>query len=170
GKATCVHIDHYNLYVNQYRYQAPGVHGMPSSKHVGWESNAKTKPLMIGYSVRMVEADMIDIPDEDTVMEMSSYRQTDRFGDECSYKSIGMHDDHVSAFQIGCAMLRLRSSVDPRESSESVEIDDGLADDPRDSIPWDWKEQEHPRVRMPGQDWESSDSEDWEETLWYAEA
>jgi hypothetical protein len=101
-------------------------------------------------------------------MEMSSYRQTDGFGDEGSYKSVGTHDDHVSALQIGCALLRLRSAVDPREQDGATEVSDGWDDDPRESIPWDWKEST--RVRVAGNDWETMGFDDLEESLWFAEA
>ena len=116
GVALCTYIDTKNLYPNLYRYQQPGVHGMPKSKHVGWESNMKTKPLMVNYTLRMVDRDMIDIPDEDVVLEMSSYRKYDDAGDTSSYGgAAGRHDDLVSMLQIGCAVLRIRSATIPGE-------------------------------------------------------
>jgi hypothetical protein len=134
GVALCTYIDTKSLYPNLYRYQQPGVHGMPKSKHVGWESNAKTKPLMVNYTCRMVERDMIDIPDEDVVLEMSSYRQLDSFGDTSSYGgAAGRHDDYVSMLQIGCAVLRIRSATIPGE--EEVTQIDLNSYDPQDGLP-----------------------------------
>jgi hypothetical protein len=134
GVAMCVYIDQKNLYPSLYRYQQPGVHGMPKSKHVGWESNMKTKPLMVNYTCRMVERDMIDIPDEDVVIEMSSYRQLDSFGDTSSYGgAAGRHDDYVSMLQIGCAVLRIRSATIPGE--EEVTQIDLNSYDPQDGLP-----------------------------------
>lgn len=126
GKTTCTYIDTKNLYPSTYRYQPLGVHGLPKSKHIGWESNAKTKPPMIDFSLRMVDRDLIDIPDEDLILEMSTYRKIDSFGDEGSFGgAAGRHDDMVSSFQILCVLLRLRSAVIPGEAPmEEVSMDD----------------------------------------------
>lgn len=126
GKSTCTYIDTKNLYPKTYRYQPLGVHGLPSTKHIGWESNAKTKPLMVSYTLRMIERDLIDVPDEDLVLEMASYRQLDSFGDEGSFGGAsGRHDDMVSSFQILCVLLRLRSQTIPGEADvEEVRMDD----------------------------------------------
>lgn len=110
GSATCTYIDQKKLYeVDAYRM--PGVKGMPKTKHIGWESNSKTKPYAVNWMVRMVEKDLISIPSEELVLEMSSYRQKDNFGDEGSYGGAGGHDDLVSSFQIACAILRLETST-----------------------------------------------------------
>lgn len=129
GTALCTYVDNKNLYPNQYRYQQPGVHNMPRSKHVGWESNAKTKPMMVAFTSRMVEKGMIDIPDADVVLEMSSYRKLDDFGDTASYGgAAGRHDDYVSMLQIGCAILRIRSATIPGEA-DALEVDMGSEGD-----------------------------------------
>ncbi|MDE2105313.1 MAG: hypothetical protein KGL39_49260, partial [Patescibacteria group bacterium] len=130
GKSTCTYIDTKNLYPKTYRYQPLGVHGLPNTKHIGWESNAKTKPLMVSYTLRMIERDLIDVPDEDLVLEMASYRQLDSFGDEGSFGGAsGRHDDMVSSFQILCVLLRLRSQTIPGESEvEEVNMLDDFGD------------------------------------------
>lgn len=127
GTATVTYLDEKNLYEVD-RYRMPGVHGMPKSKHVGWESNAKTKPYAVNWMVRMIEGDMIEVPSKDVVLEMSNYRQLDNFGDEGSYGgAAGLHDDLVSAFQIMAAVMRLETSTIPGESA-NIEIDmDALA-------------------------------------------
>ena len=76
GRATCVELDLRHPYPNLYRYQHPGVQGMPKTKHIGWESNNKTKPLMVKYMLNMVNNGYIDIPDEEFVQEASRL-QTD---------------------------------------------------------------------------------------------
>jgi hypothetical protein len=131
GVATCTYIDKQNLYPNLYRYQQPGIHRMPPSKHVGWESNAKTKPIMVQHTLRMVQRDIIDIPDMETIIEMSSYRQHDSMGDEGSWGgAAGRHDDDVSALQIFCALVRIYSSILPGDAE--VEQVDMMGDDEGD--------------------------------------
>lgn len=144
GVSMCTYIDKKNLYPTLYRYQAPGVHGMPASKHIGWESNAKTTPMAVGYMLRMIERDLIDIPDEDVVLEMSSYRQHDGFGDEGSYGgAAGRHDDYVAMLRILCALLRLYSQTIPGEAAvEEVSMMDDFGD--RDLPPFDPFESEIP--------------------------
>jgi hypothetical protein len=125
GSATCTYLDQKKLYeVDAYRM--PGVKGMPKTKHIGWESNSKTKPYSVNMMVRMVEKDVIDIPSEQLVMEMSSFRQHDPFGDEGSYGGVGGHDDLVSSFMIMCAIMRLETATVPGEA-RIIEIDQ---DDP----------------------------------------
>lgn len=121
GSATCTYLDEKNLFTVD-RYRMPGVHGMPKSKHIGWESSAKTTPTAVGWMVRMVEQDLIDIPDSRTVEEMSGYRQTGGFGDDGSFEGTEGHDDLVSMLRIGCAILRLERSATPGDS-DVVEID-----------------------------------------------
>jgi len=134
GKATCVYIDRHNLYAPVYLYQQPGKKGFPPSQHLGHESNDKTKPFMVGASVRMIDNDLIDIPDERLVIELSSYRQRGNYGGPGDFESAGgKHDDMVSALQILCMHLRLQVATLPgddevREISDAVTFED--ADDP----------------------------------------
>lgn len=137
GSATVTYLDTKNLYEVD-RYRMPGVAGMPKSKHLGWESNSKTKPFAVNWMVRMIEKDMIDVPAEDVVLELSNYRQLDNFGDEGSYGgAAGTHDDYVSSFQILCGVLRLETTMSAQEN-DSYEIDldsrssDDLVDEPFD--------------------------------------
>ena len=121
GTATCTYLDTKNLYEVD-RYRMPGVHGLPKSKHIGWESNSKTKPFAVNWMVRMVERDLIDVPAEEVILEMSNYRQLDNFADEGSYGgAAGLHDDLVSSFQIMCAVLRLEATTSAEEN-DSYEI------------------------------------------------
>jgi hypothetical protein len=124
GSAMCVYCDDKNLY-RVYRWQPFGKTKMKATSSLGWQSDSKTKPYMIGATLRMIDDDKIDVPDQDLVLEMSTYRQLDNFGDAGSYGgAAGRHDDMVSAFQILCAMMRLRSSIIPGETDvEEVEVD-----------------------------------------------
>lgn len=125
GRATCTELDLRNLY-EVYRYQVPGVHAMPKSKHIGWESNAKTKALMVNYMLMMVNQRLIEIPDERLVDEMASYKQLDPYGTETSFGgAAGIHDDLVTGFSMLCAMLRIRS-IGSGESNDITELDDTI--------------------------------------------
>ena len=128
GTAMCTYIDKKNLYPHLWRYRFPGVHNMPASKHIGWESNVKTKPIMVGHTLRMVERNLIDIPDKDTILQMASYRQLDSYGDESSYGgAAGRHDDLVTALQIVCACTRIMSATIPGDA-DAEEVSLGLDD------------------------------------------
>ena len=148
GISMCTYIDTRKLYPFLYRYQAPGVHGLPKTKHIGWESNAKTKKLAVDYCLRMIERDIIDLPDKETILEMSSYRQLDSFGDESSFGgAAGHHDDLVSALQILCAVIRLNAS--PVPTDEPAEIV-SMADESGDGLsPWNPFEDTLPTLSMP---------------------
>ncbi len=137
GKSTNTYIDKHNLYTNTFRYVQPGVHGQKATKHIGWESNANTKPLMVNYTQRMVDRDMIDIPDKHTVLEMSAYRKTDDFGDSSSYGGqAGMHDDAVTSLEICCVRLRYNAGSGNPEAVINIEDNyDGSDDD--ETIPFD---------------------------------
>lgn len=117
GRALCIYIDKKQLYAPVYLYEFPGKQGMPASKHLGHETNDKTKPFMVSSSVRMVEGDTIDVPDERLVLEMSGYQKHGQGGYAEDYGgSGGKHDDMVSAFQILCMHLRLRAATIPGEA------------------------------------------------------
>jgi hypothetical protein len=69
---------------------------------------------MVKFTCNMIENDMIDEPDHVTILEMSTYRKLSDYGDESSYGgAAGRHDDHVSALQILCALLRLNAAIGP---------------------------------------------------------
>jgi hypothetical protein len=122
GTATCTEIDTRKLYEVDH-YRMPGVAGMPKSKHIGWESNAKTKPFAVGSMVKMVEQNLVDIPSEQLVLEMASYKQHGAMADETSFGSVGTHDDLVSSFQIALAVSRLDAAIDPGEAQEAFYVD-----------------------------------------------
>jgi len=139
GAAMCSYIDKKGLYPMLYRYQDFVKIGAPATRTIGWESNAKTKPIMVSYTCRMVENDLIDIPDEEVVTQMSTYKQLDSYGDASSYGGAGgRHDDLVSALQILCVLLRIRAQVFGPEADEPGDTNDFSAlDYDEDDIPWD---------------------------------
>ena len=164
GIPMCTYIDTKNLYPNLYRYQAPGVHGLPSGKHIGWESNAKTKQFAVQACLRMVDQDLIDIPDEEIVRQMASYRQLDNMGDASSYGgSAGKHDDFVSALQILCAVMRIRSAIIPGDAAVSQVDMLGPAPELPAFDPF-----AHQESGIPGFLNSDLDDEGMEETLWYS--
>lgn len=138
GTATCTYLDEKNLYEVD-RYRMPGVHGMPKSKHIGWESNAKTTPYAINWMKRMIESDLIDIPDEEVILQCSNYRELDRYGDEGSYGgAAGTHDDFVASLRIVCAIMRLEATRVPGEDEEEHIIDlDRMSAEDMEEEPWD---------------------------------
>lgn len=138
GGPMCSYIDQKSLYPHLYRYEDFMKVGSKKTNTLGWESNGKTKPFAVSCMTRMVERDMIDIPDTEIVREMSSYRELNSFNDEGSFGgAAGRHDDHVSALSILCALLRRRSSPIPGEE-DAIEIDnEGGGEDLMPFSPWD---------------------------------
>lgn len=126
GTATCTYIDQRRLYP-LWHYRMPGVEGLPSSKHVGWESNGKTKPFAVAAMKKAIEGNQVKIPSLELVKEMAAYRQHGAMADEASFGSVGTHDDLVSSFQIANAIGRLESMVDPTASDDGFTVD---LDDP----------------------------------------
>ncbi len=137
GVSANTTIDRQNLYPHTFRYIQPGVHGQPKTKHIGWESNAKTKPQMVNFTQRHIELDRIWIGDELMVEELSSYRQLDDYGDSSSYGGdAGTHDDSVTALEIG--IVRMRQEAGTNELVPVIYTDENLEhDDQRDDVPWD---------------------------------
>jgi len=169
GRATCTEIDIRNLYPNLYRYQVPGVHGFPKSKHIGWESNAKTKALMVNYMLMMVNQRLIEIPDERLVDEMASYKQLDPYSSETSFGgAAGIHDDLVTGFSMLCAMLRIRS-ITATESSGITELDDTIdLDASSEDEAFDPFAVSTPIPGLPGVMSDDLDDENMEEALFWS--
>ena len=95
---------------------------MPKSKHIGWETNGKTKPIAVGFLRSAVEKDQIDIPDEQIIIEMSAYRASRSSGEEeSSYDGEGMHDDLVACLQIAVAVARLGMYVGEKMDAEAMD-------------------------------------------------
>ena len=129
GTALCTYADQKNLYP-VYKWQPFGKSKLPKTHSIGWQSDAKTKPYMIAWTLHMVDRGTIDIPDANLVLEMSNYRQLDNMGDEGSYGgAAGRHDDMVSAFQILCSIMRLRSATIPGDA-DAEEIEENYDFDP----------------------------------------
>lgn len=134
GTATCTEIDHHKLYT-LWNYRVPGTSGTPQSKHIGWESNLKTKPFAVNTMVRAVEADTVNIYCEELVMEMSSYRLLSRADEE--YGGENRHDDLVSSFYIACAVAKLEGALlgadwEPRQIDLDVPVPADLEREPFD--------------------------------------
>jgi hypothetical protein len=159
GIAMCTYIDTKNLYPNLYRYQMPGVHQMPKTKHIGWESNFKTTQYAMGSLKAHVERQLLDIPDEEVIREMASYRQVAWSTEDIQYTgAAGRHDDYVAMLRILSAVMRLRSATIPGDSApQEVEDYDGT-----DIAPFDPFAQHEPGFAL-----EDVDEEGVEETLWY---
>lgn len=166
GVAANTWIDRHNLYPNTYRYVTPSVHGQPRSKHIGWESNSKTKPQMVRFSQRTVEQQGIDIPDKQFVGEMEAYLEYDEEGDVGSYGGeSGTHDDCVTALQILCVRLRMEAgtgSAEPVTYLESVG-----ADDDDDELPA-WSKFEEAAETYDDDDDGGDEDDDDEEGLFYS--
>ena len=166
GKSMVTYIDGKNLYPKLFRHMAIGKHKSPATSHLGWESNHTTVPAAMGFMTRMVEQNLISVPDEDVVLEMSNYRQTDSFNDEGSYGgAAGRHDDHVAWLRIMCFLLRQRRSVGSNDGGWQDAGEDAF----RDTTTGDWDPwQSSGLPPMPGMEYRDLDDDDgWDEHLYY---
>ena len=108
GTTVCTELDYHGLYP-VWHYRLPGTSGMPTSKHIGWESNQKTKGYAVNKMVQAVEEDTVNIYSEDLAMEMSSFKKIRGVGEE--YGGENRHDDLVSAFYIANAVSSLEGNL-----------------------------------------------------------
>ena len=165
GVSCNTYIDKYKLYPHMFTYVQPSVKGQPKSKHIGWESNAKTKPMMVDYLQRSIERDLIDEPDETTILEMTAYRQIDDFGDSGSYGGqAGTHDDNVSALQILNVRLRYNQATGTPEDVITIDDVDDSADD---TVPWDPFDRRSPTTADDDSDIERLVDDTDEESLFF---
>jgi hypothetical protein len=169
GHPCCTYIDEKNLYPRLFKHIAIGRTKAAENptKHIGFESNAHTVPVAMGYTARMVEKNLIEIPDRNVIEQMAAYRQTDKFGDEASYGGVaGQHDDHVSWLRILCFLLRTRRAIVPGDA-QVIEKDDG--GDDLDMMPWSPWEGRDTLPPMPGAEYRDLDDDDnMDEWLYYA--
>lgn len=163
GVACNTYLDDKNLYPHTYRYVHPSVHGQKKTNHIGWESNDKTKPMMVKYTQRHIQMDLIDIPDEGTIEEMASYRQTDGYGGAGSFEGdAGVHDDRVTALEILVVLLRYAAgSNDAGAVSEIIDIYDFEDGDTS------WDPFDNPTGEFLDLDGESDEGEQ-DETMFYS--
>ncbi len=155
------YLDKHKLYPHTYQYVQPAVRGQPQTRHIGWETNDKTKPQMVSYLQRMIEARLFDEPDIETILEMAAYRKKDNYGSGESYGGEeGMHDDLVTADEILAVRLRYNAGSGEPEKVSYVDESDGY--DP-ELVAWDpHGDSEDPLAQ------DVEDDED--EELWYHKA
>ena len=92
---------HYN---NIMRYQTYDDRGRKGRKKWGWESNSKSKPIMINRFVEWFETREIFICSLDTLHEMTLYQNIDG-----SMNGVGGHDDTVIATGLACEALHYKN-------------------------------------------------------------
>lgn len=78
----------------------------------GWWTDAKTKPLIIGYMQTLISTDQADIPDEDTISEMITYV---RHPDGSMGASSGNFDDRVISVMGAYYVLKLNPLAIPKK-------------------------------------------------------
>ena len=86
------------------RYQTYDDRGRKGRKKWGWESNSKSKPIMINRFVEWFETREIFICSLDTLHEMTLYQNIDG-----SMNGVGGHDDTVIAMGLACEALHYKN-------------------------------------------------------------
>lgn len=80
-----------------------------NTEKLGWHTDLKTKPMMVGEAKAMIREGQVDIPDERILIEMLSYEEKEKSNPDQEYKkmgaALGSHDDLVIAT---CIALQLR--------------------------------------------------------------
>jgi hypothetical protein len=85
----------------------------------GWWTDAKTKPLIIGYMQDLIRLEQADIPDIDTIDEMVTYIRNENGSMGASE---GNHDDRVISLMGAYYVLKLNPySVSKRVSSRATD-------------------------------------------------
>lgn len=145
GRTVNYEIDLRNLYDNNFRYFDPGKAGSKPTNHLGWDSNDKTKPIMVDIMCRHVQLDLIDIPDAEMISEMSNYRRTNNIEGD-GFEGIGGHDDLVSAFGIALVTMRRQDlnyghhSGDQLSAADRDDLPTAMGEAPSAWDPYDARE------------------------------
>lgn len=87
------------------------------TKEVGWVTNGKTKPLMIGHMQEIVGLEEADIPDMEILNEMTTFIKNE---DGSMSASPGNHDDCVISCSGAYYILKLNPYVEKQNTTETV--------------------------------------------------
>jgi len=95
----------YKSYRNLYYKEILDEQSKKLTKKFGWQTNAKSKPLMIDKLAELIREQLIGIPSEDTLRELSTFviHEDGKMG-----AVEGTNDDRVVSLAIACMMYVLR--------------------------------------------------------------
>lgn len=102
GVAVVMKLDDLG-YKNQYQMEILDEIGRKIKDKLGWETNSKTRPLMIGDLIEVFANRQIGIPDENILKEMRSMTRGKNNKPEAQE---GAHDDLVMALAIALQMYK----------------------------------------------------------------
>jgi hypothetical protein len=86
-------------YWNMYRWRYFDRFADKMTEKIGWETNVRTKPLLVNFAVHMVNEGRAAIVDPETLYEMRFFIDDNVGGGEAAP---GKHDDCVIAWMIAC--------------------------------------------------------------------
>jgi len=107
-----VELDYPSLYYRQ-RFNKET---KQTTSEIGFHTDAKTKPLFIGYLQDIVRTEQADIPEKETVDEMMTFVRND---DGSMGASKGNHDDRVMSLAIAYYVMKMNPVV---ESSSKMQV------------------------------------------------
>lgn len=102
GVAVVKKLDELN-YKRQYRMEVLDELGKKVKDKLGWETNSKTRPIMISDLIQVVSERQIIIRSKEIIGEMRSFVKNKRGKPEAQY---GTHDDLVIALSIAYQMYK----------------------------------------------------------------
>lgn len=106
-------------YKNLYYQQIFDERTRKTTKKFGWDTNAKTKPIIIDRLAEVIRENLITIPSADTVRELQTY-VIEENGKTNAVE--GCHDDRVMALAIAVMMYHLRpKGALPKHAPEGQE-------------------------------------------------
>lgn len=109
GIATIIKIRD-NGYQNLYNRVSYDTVSQKTSEQLGWKTDLKTKPMMIGELKALVRDGQVDIPDERIITEMLSFEEKEKTNQNQEYKkmgaALGAHDDFVIATAIAVQLRK----------------------------------------------------------------
>lgn len=81
------------------------------TEQLGWRTDAKTKPVMVGDLKALVRERAIVIPDEQTIRELFAFQESEPVSSVSSHRRLGAasgeHDDRVISLAIALQMRKL---------------------------------------------------------------
>lgn len=106
-------------YKNLYYQQIFDERTRKNTKKFGWDTNAKTKPIIIDRLAEVIRENLITIPSADTIRELQTY-VIEENGRTNAVE--GCHDDRVMSLAIAVMMYHIRpKGALPKHAPESTE-------------------------------------------------
>jgi hypothetical protein len=127
------------------RLDSPSAIQTGMANRLGIDTNAQNKPAMVAATQSMIMQKMVEIPDEDTIIEMTGFEQDKLPGGGVRYRGAGRsHDDRVMTVVIACYIVSSFPIVDYLQGVQADFLDkyENVSQDDRE-----WREIIHQNMK-----------------------